>query len=51
MGVTGGLSSLGKCIITLIMFIGRLGPLVIVLAISRQTEARYYYADENIIVG
>jgi trk system potassium uptake protein TrkH len=51
MGITGELSSLGKCIITLMMFIGRLGPLVIALAISRQTEARFYYADENIIVG
>ena len=51
MGVTSGLSTLGKCIITLMMFIGRLGPLVIALAISRQTEARFYYADENIIVG
>jgi len=51
MGVTTGLSTLGKTIITLMMFIGRLGPLVVALAISRRTTARFYYADENIIVG
>jgi trk system potassium uptake protein TrkH len=33
------------------MFVGRIGPLVVALAISRRTTARFYYADENIIVG
>ena len=51
MGVTTGLSTLGKFIITLMMFVGRLGPLVVALAISRRTTDRFYYADENIIVG
>ena len=50
-GVTTGLSTLGKYIITLTMFVGRIGPLVVALAISRRTTARFYYADENIIVG
>ena len=50
-GVTTGLSTLGKLIITLTMFIGRIGPLVVALAISRRTTTRFYYADENIIVG
>ena len=50
-GVTAGLSTLGKIIITLIMFVGRLGPLAVALAISRRTTARFYYADENIMVG
>lgn len=50
-GVTTGLSTLGKYIITLMMFVGRIGPLVVALAISRRTTARFYYADENIIVG
>lgn len=50
-GITAQLSTVGKLIITLIMFVGRLGPMVIAFAISRQKTARYYYAEENIMVG
>ena len=50
-GVTAGLSVAGKLIITLVMFAGRLGPLLIAIAVSRQHVARYYYADEHIMVG
>jgi len=50
-GVTPGLSVAGKLIITLIMFVGRLGPMVIAIAISSQKTSRYYYAEENIMVG
>ncbi|MCP4352200.1 MAG: Trk family potassium uptake protein [Desulfobacterales bacterium] len=50
-GITGELSNAGKLIITLLMFTGRLGPLVIAIAISRQEAPRYYYAEENIMVG
>jgi trk system potassium uptake protein TrkH len=50
-GITGELSSAGKLIITIVMFVGRLGPLVVVVAISRRESADYYYAEENIIIG
>jgi len=50
-GVTPELSTWGRLIITAVMFIGRLGPLVIVVAISRQRASRFYYAEENIIIG
>jgi trk system potassium uptake protein len=50
-GVTGTLSTLGKLIITLVMFVGRLGPLVIAMAISRRKVSRYRYAEESILVG
>ncbi|MEW6672752.1 MAG: TrkH family potassium uptake protein [Thermodesulfobacteriota bacterium] len=50
-GVTPGLSALGRLIITAVMFIGRLGPLVIAVAISSQRISRFYYAEENIIIG
>jgi trk system potassium uptake protein TrkH len=50
-GITPHLSTAGKLIITFIMFIGRLGPLVIGIAISRQKISRYSYAEENIMVG
>lgn len=51
MGVTGELSVWGKIIVTVIMFVGRLGPLVIGVAVSRRSIARYHYAEERIMVG
>ncbi len=50
-GITGDLSNAGKLIITFLMFAGRLGPLVLAVAISRRQVARYHYAEENIMVG
>ncbi len=51
MGVTAGLSAVGKMIIISVMFVGRLGPMMIALAVSRQTSRRHYYAEENIMIG
>ncbi|MDY6971387.1 MAG: potassium transporter TrkG [Thermodesulfobacteriota bacterium] len=50
-GITGGLTLMGKLVLILVMFVGRLGPLVIALAVSNRGTPRYYYAEENIIIG
>jgi trk system potassium uptake protein TrkH len=50
-GVTAGLSEAGKLILSIVMFVGRLGPLVIAMAVSRSTAPRYYYAEEEIMSG
>ena len=50
-GVTEGLTIMGKVVLTFVMFVGRLGPLVIALAVSRRGASRYYYAEENIMIG
>jgi len=50
-GITAKLSVLGKLIITAIMFVGRLGPLLVGVAVSRHSPSRYYYAEEKIMVG
>jgi trk system potassium uptake protein TrkH len=50
-GVTAGLSMAGKMILSMVMFVGRLGPLVIAVAVSRGTAPRYYYAEEEIMSG
>ena len=50
-GVTAGLSSVGKIIITCIMFIGRLGPLLVTMAISKTITLHYFYAEEDIMIG
>ena len=51
-GITGSLAKMGKVILSMVMFVGRLGPLVVGVAVSRDTvAARYYYAEEPIMVG
>jgi len=52
MGVTPKLSQGGKCILVLIMFTGRLGPLVIATALQfKESKGRFRYAEERIMVG
>lgn len=53
MGITPNLSSWSKFILVLIMFTGRLGPLVIATAIQPRGKrtGRFYYAEERIMIG
>jgi len=50
-GTTPTLSPVGRLLITLLMFIGRLGPLTIAMAVGGEKRARFKYAQENILVG
>ena len=51
-GITKYLSTGAKMAVTLAMFIGRIGPFTLLLAMSRQAgKARYRYPEEGIIVG
>jgi len=51
-GITPGLSGLGKFILVLVMFVGRVGPLSIAAIVGqRKGAARYRYAEENVMVG
>ena len=50
-GLTPHLTHAGKTLIILLMFIGRLGPLSIAFAISRQHESTIRYAEENVMIG
>jgi trk system potassium uptake protein TrkH len=51
MGATAGLSVAGKLMITAIMFIGRLGPLVLAVAVARRHAPRFSYAEEKVMIG
>jgi len=51
MGITDTLSAFGRITIVLLMFIGRLGPMVIGLAVSRERINRFQFAEENIMIG
>jgi len=51
-GVTQSLSILGKFIIIVTMFIGRIGPLTMALAVALQQEKiAFSYPEEKIMIG
>lgn len=51
-GLTPTLSTSGKLIISALMFIGRLGPILLVTAIQGyQKKQRYYWPEENFMIG
>jgi len=51
MGTTEYLSTSGKILLSVVMFVGRLGPLVLVQAVVLQPHADAYYSEENVMVG
>jgi trk system potassium uptake protein TrkH len=52
MGVTADLNSWSKFILVLIMFTGRLGPLVIAMAIQPgESKGKFRYAEERVMIG
>lgn len=51
-GITPYLSQAGKLLVIITMFIGRVGPLTVTLAIALQQEKiMYKYPEDNIMVG
>jgi len=50
-GVTPDLTTIGKLMMSILMFIGRLGPLTIALAIVSKEAKSFKYAQENFLVG
>ena len=51
-GITPGLSPAGRVLIILVMFVGRVGPLTLAMAVGRKREVgRFQYAEENLMVG
>ncbi|MBM4084455.1 MAG: TrkH family potassium uptake protein, partial [Planctomycetes bacterium] len=52
MGITPTLTNAGKLLIIVLMFLGRLGPLTLALAIApRQPIGAYRYAEDEVMVG
>ncbi|MBM7633220.1 TrkH family potassium uptake protein [Geomicrobium sediminis] len=52
MGLTSELSTTGKIIVMITMFVGRLGPLTMAYALTyRQTKNRVKYPEETILIG
>ena len=52
LGLTPELSTAGKLLISLLMFMGRVGPLTIAFALAKgRKELPYKYAEEKIMIG
>jgi len=52
MGITSRLSEAGQIIIVLLMYIGRVGPLTLMFAISQTKDRSYFtYTEEKISIG
>ena len=54
MGATADLSTAGRLLTTLLMFVGRVGPLTFAAALAlaaRRQKLAYHYAYEDVIVG
>ncbi|HDR8324300.1 TPA: TrkH family potassium uptake protein [Bacillus cereus] len=52
-GLTGDLTPVGRILITVMMFIGRLGPLTMAfaLAMAKNDHTKIRYAEEKILIG
>ncbi len=51
-GITSSLSPVGKVIITLTMFVGRIGPLTLAFSLAeRVSKGKYTYPQERVIIG
>ena len=53
MGVTPGLSSVGRWLTIFLMFVGRVGPLVFAAALARRVRRTHQirYSYEDVIIG
>jgi trk system potassium uptake protein TrkH len=52
LGITFKLTSLSKYILVLTMYAGRVGPLTLLYAFSRQkAPGRFEYVEENVMIG
>lgn len=50
-GITAQLSALSHCIITVLMLIGRVGPLTLAIVVAAREHDDIQYAHDNILVG
>jgi trk system potassium uptake protein TrkH len=50
-GITSQLSTIGKILIIITMFVGRIGPLTLALAVALEEKVGYIYPEEKVMVG
>jgi len=50
-GITGDVSQAGALILTLLMFVGRLGPLYVALSVPDKPQTRYRFPEAGVRIG
>jgi len=50
-GITGSLTTVGKCIIIALMYVGRVGPIVMGMSLVKAKTVRWRYLEEDVVVG
>ncbi|MDD3026999.1 MAG: potassium transporter TrkG [Erysipelotrichaceae bacterium] len=55
-GVTGGLSEIGKYVIIVLMYVGRIGPITLLISFVKKSNSVYSenkirYVDDNVLIG
>ncbi|MEK3992859.1 MULTISPECIES: TrkH family potassium uptake protein [Robertmurraya] len=51
MGITASLSIIGKIVIIIVMFTGKLGPLTLAFSLARQEKSKIRYPQEDVLTG
>ncbi|MCA1065156.1 TrkH family potassium uptake protein [Rossellomorea aquimaris] len=51
MGITASLTAIGKWILIIVMFVGKLGPLTLAFSLSRPDKEKIRYPKEEILTG
>ncbi|WP_141433293.1 TrkH family potassium uptake protein [Bacillus sp. 03113] len=51
MGITSSLSVIGKLVIILVMFIGKLGPLTLAFSLAKPSKEKIRYPNEDVLTG
>jgi trk system potassium uptake protein len=51
MGLTFSLTSIGKCVIIFVMFVGKLGPLTLAFSLAKKGTDKISYPKEDILTG
>ena len=50
-GVTGGLTEGGAVVLAVLMFLGRLGTMMVALTVPDRPQSRYHYSREGVRIG
>ncbi len=50
-GITQGLSTFGKIVLIVVMFVGRVGPVTLGAAMLKQVEEHFHWPEEPVMVG
>lgn len=51
MGITGNLSDFGEVLISILMFIGRIGPLTLFFILTKPKKSNYHYPYDQVFTG